>query len=76
MSEIKIIGAIERAKSSPNGNPSYWIIFTDYSRARTSADAACAYRIGNPDMRAGCKVVVDFTRADRIAQMNPAPIHD
>lgn len=70
--QTKRIESIVRANSSVNGNPAYWITFTDDTEARTMSDAACAYAIGNPDMRAGCLVVVSYTRAGRIRHMGPA----
>lgn len=66
------IERMERAGSSANGNPAYWLTFTNGTRARTMSDAACAYAIGNPDMRVGCYVVVEFTRSGRIRHMGPA----
>jgi hypothetical protein len=70
--EIKRIESIHRANSSVNGNPAYNIVFTDQTEARTQSDAACAYAIGNPGMREGCAVMVEFTRAGRIAHMGPS----
>lgn len=69
---ILIIASIERGPTSVNGNPSYWLTFTNGTEARTGADCGCAYAVGNPDMREGCRVVVTFTRAGRISHMGPA----
>lgn len=69
--QVKVIEHIRRASSSVNGNPAYVLTFTDGTEARTMSDAACAYAIGNPDMREGCSVVVQFTRAGRIRHMGP-----
>jgi hypothetical protein len=68
---IKVIASIKRAGVSVNGNPAYWVTFTDDTSARTMSDAACAYAIGNPDMREGCAVVVEYTRSGRIRHMGP-----
>lgn len=63
---------IDRLHNSVNGNPAWEITFTDGERARTASDAACSYGIGNPDMREGCLVVVEYTRAGRISRLGPA----
>lgn len=72
MPEIKQIERIERTTSSVNGNPAFWITFTDGTAHRTMSDAACSYAVGNPDMREGCHVVIELTRAERIRHMGPA----
>ena len=71
MSDTKTIAGIIRAPSSHYGNPAYQITFTDDTVARTSANAGFAYAVGNPDMREGCRVFVDFTRSGRISSMRP-----
>ena len=35
------------------------------------SDAGFAYAVGNPDMREGCHVAVEFTRSGRICHMGP-----
>jgi hypothetical protein len=72
---------IKRLPSSVNGNPAWKVTFAGASdeyplTTRTSSDASVSYAIGNPGMRPGCVVDVEFTRAGRIATMEPAPMHE
>lgn len=64
--ERKTIAAYERAGHSVNGNPAYRFAFTDGTMARSTADAAWCYAVGNPGIRPGCEVFVAYTRAGRI----------
>ena len=61
-----IIEKIERARSSVNGNPAFYLTFTDGTRSRTMADAGFAYGIENPEYR-GVPLTVQYTRAGNIA---------
>jgi hypothetical protein len=65
----RTIERIEREKSSVNGNPRFHIVFTDGSQAITQSDASFCYAIGNPGLREGDTVRVEFTRAGRISHM-------
>lgn len=69
----KRIWSIKRLNSSVNGNPRYCIAFEDDTVRgfRTSSDHGFCYEIGNPDMREGCLVRVQFTRAGLISDMQP-----
>ena len=67
----RTIESITRLKSSVNGNPRFRIDFTDGSSAQTQSDAMFGYAVGNPGMREGSRVSVQFTRAGRISHMNP-----
>jgi hypothetical protein len=67
----KQISRIERLNSSVNGNPRYRIGFDDASTAITSSDHAFCYTVGNPEMREGSAVSVEYTRAGRISHMDP-----
>lgn len=71
MQTDRVIQSITRLKSSHYGNPRFRIAFTDGSSAITSSDAAFCYAVGNSDMREGSPVSVEFTRAGRIAHMEP-----
>lgn len=66
---LKTIRDIRLGNLSVNGNPSWYVTFTDGSEARTSSDAAVSYEIGNPEMCVGSRVAVTYTRAGRIAYM-------
>lgn len=67
---VLTINGIERLKNSRNGNPRFRLSFTNGRHALTSTDAAVGYEIGNPGLREGCKVIVSFTKAGRVAYMN------
>jgi hypothetical protein len=76
--EHKTLSRIESLNNSKNGNPRYRLEFADATSAITSSDISDAYAIGNPGLRERCYVRVKFTRAGRIAQIepvvkNPAP---
>ena len=71
MTATRVIESYKRLKNSVNGNPRYAIRFTDGSTAHTSSDHAFAYGVGNPDMREGSEVTVEFTRAGKISHMAP-----
>lgn len=65
--EIKRIEHYWRAPSSVNSNPAFWVLFEGDERpTRTMSDAGFGYAVGNPDMRHGCPVEVEFTRTGRI----------
>ena len=66
------IATIERRNSSVYGNPRFLIAFTDGTSALTMSDASFCYAIGNPGMRAGSTVSVEFTRAERIRHITPS----
>jgi hypothetical protein len=68
MTELTIL-QIDRARSSEYGNPAFYITFTDGSRARTKANAGWAYAIGNPGLREGCTVEVEYTARGTIKSM-------
>ena len=68
----KTIAKIERAKNSTNGNPSFWITFTDYDRIKTAADASFGYEVGNAGMREGSDVDVFVGGRGTITGMAPA----
>lgn len=61
-----MIDTIERTNSSVNGNPAFFVTFTDGTRARTQSDAGMAYGIENKQWRA-VPLLVTFTPAGRIA---------
>ena len=67
--ERKTILSYERMNSSVNGNPRYRIVFTDGTIAPMMSDSGTSYQIGNPEMREGSTVDVDFTRAGNIRWM-------
>ena len=69
----KRIWSIERLNNSVNGNPRYRIAFEDDAVRgfRTSSDHGFCYAIGNPDLREGSLVRVQFTRAGLISDMQP-----
>ncbi len=67
----RVIESLSRLRNSVNGNPRYRITFTDGSSAVTSSDRSFAYEMGNPGMREGSTVSVEFTRAGRISHMQP-----
>ena len=69
---VRTIAAIERLKSSHYGNPRFRITFDDGSSAVTSSEAVFCYAVGNADMREGSRVLVEWTRAGRIAHMEGA----
>ena len=71
MSAIRVIESYTRLNNSVNGNPRYRITFADGLTAQTASDHSFAYGVGNPDMREGSTVRVEFTRAGRISHMNP-----
>ena len=60
------VDTIERATASVNGNPAFYVTFTDGTRARTQSDADMAYGIENKEWRA-VPLTVTFTPAGRIA---------
>lgn len=64
--ETKVIKRVRRVGTSINGNPTYDVIFDDFTLARTQSDAAIAYEIANPKFQ-DATVDVTFTRAGRIA---------
>lgn len=70
---LKRIHSITRLDSSTNGNPRFKIAFDDAAASplTTSSDHAFCYAVGNPDMREGCLVRVELTRAGRISEMSP-----
>ena len=69
--QTKTIARIERANNSRNGNPSFWITFTDYDRIKTAADAAFCYTIGNKGYREGDTVEVFIGGRGTITGMGP-----
>jgi len=62
------ITSIERLSCTVNGNPRFKIGL-DGETYVTSSDAAFCYEVGNPGYRCGSHVRVQFTRAERIANM-------
>lgn len=60
-----VIARLERAKSSVNGNPAYWVYFAYGAVVRTQTDSGVAYAIENPEYR-GVPVTVALTKAGRI----------
>lgn len=69
--ERKTILSYERMPNSVNGNPRFRVVFDDGVIAKTMSDAMFAYAMGNPDMRGGSKVLVEYTRAGNIRRMAP-----
>lgn len=69
---VKTIESIYRLRSSVNGNPRYRFTFTDGETLTGMSDAGWAYAVGNPDMREGCAVELELTRAGNIRTMSPA----
>ena len=69
MTETKTITRIVRLDSSVNGNPRFELGFDDATSAITSSDHGFCYEIGNPEMREGSRVAVEFTRAGRISSL-------
>ena len=67
--ERKTITRIQQINSSVNGNPRYRIGFDDATTAITASDYGFAYEIGNPGMRVGSTVGVDYTKRGRISWM-------
>lgn len=67
--ERKTILSYERMRSSVNGNPRYRIVFTDGTIAPMMSDSGTSYAIGNPDMREGSAVDVEFTRSGNVRWM-------
>jgi hypothetical protein len=68
---IKRIETIERLHNSTYGNPRFAFTFSDGTQATSMSDAAFCYAVGNPGMRSGDTVVLEFTRAGRIRHMGP-----
>lgn len=69
MKQIVIKGRIisTRYKStSYYGNPKYYVSFEDengeYYRGETANNAACAYGIGNNDLKESCIITFHYTR--------------
>jgi hypothetical protein len=60
-----VIGCLRRLDCSINGNPAYWVYFTNGSDARTMSDAGVSYEIGNPEYR-NVPLRVLFTPAGRV----------
>lgn len=71
MSTERQIARLDRLTNSVNGNPRYRVHFTDGSSALTQSDAGFCYAINNPEFR-DAPVLVEFTRAGRIAHIAPA----
>jgi hypothetical protein len=69
----RTISRIERLKNSVNGNPRFRIGFDDGSTAHSQSDASFGYAVGNPGMREGDAVTVEFSRAGKITHMAPKP---
>lgn len=67
----KTIGHAERLTNSANGNPRFRFHWEDGGSSDLSSDAAVGYQIGNPGLRDGDTVVVSFTKAGRVAYMEP-----
>lgn len=67
--ERKTILSYERMRSSVNGNPRYRIVFTDGMIAPMMSDSSTSYEVGNPDMREGSDVDVEFTRRGNVRWM-------
>ena len=67
--ERKVIMYYERMNSSVNGNPRFYINFDDGTNAPMMSDSSTSYEIGNPDMREGSTVDVEFTRSGNIRYM-------
>lgn len=65
----RTISWFERLNSSVNGNPRYRVHFDNGSSAITMSDAGFCYAVGNPGLRDGDTVEVEFTRAGRIRNM-------
>jgi hypothetical protein len=72
MTAIKRIETIKRLNLSVNGNPRFHFTFSDGTEATSMSDAAFCYAVGNPGMRTGDLVVLEFTRAGRIRHMGPS----
>jgi len=68
----KTIDHYERLRSSVNGNPRFRFTFTDGTVLDSQSDAGWAYAVGNPGMREGSTVAMEFTRAGRISIMREA----
>ena len=69
--DIRRIQAIYRLNNSASGNPRYAIAFSDGESYISMSDASFCYAVGNPGMRVGDVVSVEFTRAGRIRYMKP-----
>jgi len=76
MSGTYKIRKLTRLVNSRNGNPRYKVELEGApgwdTTAITSSDHSFAYAVGNPGMREGDRVRVEFTRAGRISHMEPA----
>lgn len=71
MADIKKIESIERLNLSVNGNPRFRFTFSDGEVADSMSDAGFCYAVGNPGMRVGDTVGIEYTRAGRIRHMGP-----
>lgn len=69
--DIKKIEHIERLNLSVYGNPRFRFTFSDGEVAQSMSDASFCYAVGNPGMRVGDTVGIEYTRAGRIRHMGP-----
>ncbi len=67
---VKTISRVERVGTSKNGNPTYEIVFTDGTTARTQTDAGVVYGLPNPG-NIGVPVTVKATPAGRVWSVEP-----
>lgn len=63
-----VIESIKRGATSGVGNPSYWLTFTDGSKARTQTNGSVAYGLPNPEYR-DVPLTVTFTPSGRIVNV-------
>lgn len=63
--QIRTIDHVTRARSSRDGNPGYYVTFSDGSRSQTEDNAQVGYMIENSDVH-GVPVRVTFAPNGRI----------
>lgn len=59
--ELRTISRIKRLKNSNNGNPRFRFYFDDETSALLKSNAAFGYQVGNPGLREGDTVNVQFS---------------
>lgn len=71
---IRTILRARRIRGSRLGNPAWRLTFADGSQASTRANASVAYEVGNPGLREGDTVRVEFSAAGTIVGLSPVGV--